>query len=191
MPTLKQRVSQARKSLGHSKADEILRALEEKLGHSPTLKQTADALSAAAPPTSRPAPIAPAGSWVHPTSAPVALACQLVARYDALANDEARRAFYRANENLLAKSKIPGLVLVCMAAAKPLSARARLQLAIATEADLIFTPSQLRQLSAYERGLFQVKNGKVAAPTMKRSVFQEMSPRDRAEFIREGGKLID
>ena len=202
--TLKEKFNAAKAALGGEKADALIEQmemrLEAKLVHFPTFKQRTEALEQLAIESRRrPAPSAiadptrpaPAKSTTRATTETVSALC---AQYQTLNSDEERRAFWRRNEKALSdpKAKVGGLVLVCMSAAKPLSVRARFQLPATGKAtDLVMTKKDWLALSPYERGRFQVRGGKIVAETMKRSLWQRLQARDRADFCRDGGQLTD
>lgn len=203
---LKERLLAAIAALGEEKADAITEALEKKLGFFPNMKSRAEAFEQAlrtGPSATRVTPTAAAPVSSQATADAIAKALQgqrtrsstspaeLCAQYDVLTSEEQRRAFYRTNEKALSEAKGAGLVLVCMSAAKPLSLRARLQLAAVNKTELVLTKAEWRALPAFDKGTFKAMGGKIVPETMKRSLFEKLSARDRAQACRDGIELTD
>lgn len=198
--TLKQKLNSAKAALGREKADALIKRLEAEIGHFPTLKQQLDAIGKPAiesrrgPPPSSGTTASPAigSGQIRVDRDTTRTVSELIAHYDSLGSDPERRAFFRANEKALSNptAKVPGLVLVCMSAANPLSARARFQLVEANKTTVL-TKAEWRALSPYDRGTFIARGGKIVPETMKRSLFQRLSPRDRSQFCSDGGVITD
>jgi hypothetical protein len=127
--TLKERRETARRALGAQKANSIIAALRHYDGRGPTLKMQCDALEDAlaerfAQHATAAKPPVPITQHSSPAPASKSQVLELCAQYDALTNDGDRRAFWQKNERAFS-GKISGLAEICMAAAKPLSFRAR------------------------------------------------------------------
>jgi hypothetical protein len=195
--TLKERLHRAISALGGANADALIEKtetrLQAQLGHFPTLKQRTDAFEKLVSESGRSStsPALPQPAKTAQGKPAAELALELCDKYQALNSDEERRAFWRRNEKNLSdpKAKIPGLVQICMLAAKPLSIRAQFQLPVVT-GELVMTKKDFLALTPFEKGLFQARGGQVFAQTISRSVFEKLSNRDRLEFCRTG-KLTD
>jgi hypothetical protein len=201
---LKERIAAARAKLGSDKADAILAAAlavwKKDGGEFLTLRREVEVLEAEAKSQPKSSPLQSAR-----LPAPVAVARpqtaigapDLCAQYDALTSDEQRRAFWNRHRHELSdpKGKIPGLAQICMAAAKPLSIRARFQLPATARAaragELVMSKKDWLALEPFSRGQFKALGGKVVPETIKRSLFQQLAPRDQTEFCLNGGRVIN
>jgi hypothetical protein len=133
--TLKEQFERSRATVGATKSEGVIAALETKLGHVPTLKQKVEALRES---------IGAAGSAPQ-TSVVLAkfpqadiTAAALCVEYDSLTSDEQRRAFWKRHEKTFSnpKAKVNGLALICMMAGIPFSNRARAAIAAPSVNDL-------------------------------------------------------